>query len=95
MGWCNAHSVPLRVPPDLISHLEEEEEAKQEAMKAVEEAQRTGVSVAEEALDVEGYTAVDRIKCGMKVEVWHDTFICYMFFLLTHSKIFMYLIYAK
>ncbi|KAG0726744.1 Scm-like with four MBT domains protein 2 [Chionoecetes opilio] len=63
-----SHAIPLQVPPDL-SALLEEEEAKQEAVKAVEEAQQDGVSVPDEALDVDGYTAVDRIKCGMKVEV--------------------------
>lgn len=68
MGWCSSHSIPLRVPPDL-SALLEEEETKLEAIKAVEEAQKDGVSVPEESLDVDGYTAVDRIKCGMKVEV--------------------------
>lgn len=71
MGWCSTHTIPLTVPPELVSHLEKEE-AKEEAMKAVEEAQSTGVSVTEEALDVDGYTAVDRIKCGMKVEVLDD-----------------------
>lgn len=68
VGWCSTHSIPLRVPPELTSYLEQEE-AKKEAIKTVEEAQGTGVSVTEEALDVDGYTAVDRIKCGMKVEV--------------------------
>ena len=68
MGWCNSHSIPLKVPPDL-SALLEDEEVKQESIKAVEEAEKDGVSVPEEALDVDGYTAVDRIKCGMKVEV--------------------------
>lgn len=68
VGWCSTHSIPLTVPPDLSAQLQEED-AKQEAIEAVEEAQKVGVSVPEEALDIDGYTAIDRIKCGMKVEV--------------------------
>lgn len=85
MGWCNTHSIPLRVPPELTSHLEQEE-AKEKAIKAVEEAQGSGVSVTEEALDVDGYTAVDRIKCGMKVEVSGMMLYFTMFFCLCILK---------
>lgn len=76
VGWCSTHSIPLTVPPDLSAQLEEES-VKQEAIKAVEEAQKVGVSVPEEALDIDGYTAIDRIKCGMKVEVlWEGDALC-------------------
>lgn len=90
MGWCSTHSIPLRVPPELTSHLEEEE-AKEEAIKAVEEAQGTGESVTEEALDVDGYTAVDRIKCGMKVEVSGTMLLFfYYIFLFIYSTALMF-----
>ncbi|XP_053634164.1 scm-like with four MBT domains protein 2 [Cherax quadricarinatus] len=68
VGWCSHHNMNLSLPTDLASVLLNDESIK-EAKEAVEQAQKEGTSVPEEALDVEGYTAVDRIKQGMKVEV--------------------------
>ncbi|KAG7176228.1 scm-like with four MBT domains protein 1 [Homarus americanus] len=71
VGWCGHHNIQLSLPSDLMSELVDEDSIK-EAKEAVEQAQREGISVPEEALDVEGYTAVDRVKHGMKVEVLFD-----------------------
>lgn len=68
VGWCSSHKVQLSVPPDLVSALKDEDSVKQ-AKEAVAKAEKESVSVPEDALNVEGYTAVDRIKQDMKVEV--------------------------
>lgn len=67
VGWSRNHNIPLSVPLDLADHLKDD--CQKEAMEEVAKAEMEGVSVAEEALEVDGYTAVDRIKQGMKVEV--------------------------
>lgn len=68
IGWCALHNIEMSPVPDLIDSLIEESEL-QKAKVAVEEALSHGVSVPGEAFDGEGYTAVERIKQGMKVEV--------------------------
>lgn len=68
VGWSCNHNIPLSVPLDLADHLKDDD-CQKEAMEEVAKAEMEGVSVAEEALEVDGYTAVDRIKQGMKVEV--------------------------
>lgn len=68
LGWCALHNIEMAPVPDLIDSLIEESEL-QNAKVAVEEALNHGVSVPGEAFDGEGYTAVERIKQGMKVEV--------------------------
>ncbi|XP_071546771.1 scm-like with four MBT domains protein 2 [Panulirus ornatus] len=71
VGWCSHHNIRLSLPHDLSTVLKDEDSIK-EATETVEQAQQEGVSVPEESLDGEGYTAVDRIKQGMKVEVLYD-----------------------
>lgn len=68
VGWSRNHNIPLSVPSDLVDHLQDDD-CRKEAMEEVAKAEMEGVSVPEEALEVDGYTAVDRIKQGMKVEV--------------------------
>ncbi|XP_066941357.1 scm-like with four MBT domains protein 2 isoform X1 [Macrobrachium rosenbergii] len=71
VGWSSQRSIPLAPSQELFNSLKEESSVA-EAKKAVEEALLTCHSVPEEALEGEGYTAIDRIKQGMKVEVLHD-----------------------
>lgn len=71
VGWSSQRSIPLAPSQELFNSLKEESSVA-EAKKAVEEALLTCHSVPEEALEGEGYTAIGRIKQGMKVEVLHD-----------------------
>ncbi|XP_064109020.1 scm-like with four MBT domains protein 2 [Macrobrachium nipponense] len=71
VGWSSQHSIPLAPSQELFNSLKEESSVA-EAKKAVEEALLTCHSVPEEALEGDGYTAIDRIKQGMKVEVLHE-----------------------
>ncbi|KAK3889154.1 hypothetical protein Pcinc_006730 [Petrolisthes cinctipes] len=68
LGWSYHHNIPLTVPPDLTDHFQDDD-CRKVAIEEVARAEKEGVSVPEEALEVDGYTAVDRIKQGMKVEV--------------------------
>ncbi|KAK7055031.1 hypothetical protein SK128_027429, partial [Halocaridina rubra] len=71
LGWGSQHSVPLSIPPEVPKELQNESFLTN-AKKIAEDAEAQNHSVPEEAFDGNGYTAVDRIRLGMKVEVLYD-----------------------